>query len=145
MVERAPLNHQQFAQISGVGERKLELYADEFLNVISELGHILEQKSDLTETVEETVSLFKVGFSAEKIAIQRELKLSTIYTHLAKAIEQGIIELTDVVELSEQEIKNIQDEILRLPDEQSDSLKPVFDALTAQYSYGVLACVRAVM
>ncbi|NOR80522.1 MAG: DNA helicase RecQ, partial [Methyloprofundus sp.] len=143
MVERVPLNHQQFALISGVGDVKLEKYADEFLSVINKLGQVLDQKSDLTETVEETVSLFKVGFSAEKIATQRELKLSTIYTHLAKAIEQGIIELTDVVGLSEQEINNIQDEILRLPEEQSDSLKPVFDAFTEQYSYGVLACVRA--
>jgi ATP-dependent DNA helicase RecQ len=33
MVERAPLNRQQFANISGVGERKLDLYADDFLSV----------------------------------------------------------------------------------------------------------------
>lgn len=145
MVERTPLNHQQFELISGVGERKLELYADEFLKIISELGNVLDEKTDLTETVEETVSLFKVGFSAEKIAVQRELKLSTIYTHLAKAIEQSLVELSDVVTLTAQEIKNIQDEILSLPAEQSDSLKPVFDVFNEQYSYGILACVRATM
>ena len=145
MVERAPLNHQQFAQISGVGERKLELYADKFISVISDLKQILQQESDFTATIEETITLFKVGFSAEKIAVQRELKLSTIYNHLAKGIEQGVIELNDVVEINEQEIKNIQDEILSLPEEQSDSLKTVFDAFNEQYSYGILACVRAVI
>lgn len=143
MVERTPVNHQQFALISGVGERKLELYADEFLKVISELGQILEQESDFTETVEESITLFKVGFSAEKIAAQRELTLSTIYNHLAKAIEQGIVQLTEVTGLSEQEIMAIQDEILRLPEEQKNSLKPIFEAFNEQYNYGVLACVRA--
>ncbi len=143
MVERAPVNHQQFAQISGVGERKLVLYADDFIKIICDLGHRLEQSSDFTATVEETVALFKVGFSVEKIAVQRELKETTIYTHLAKAIEQGVITLSDAVELSLDEIKSIQDELLALPEEQKDSLKPVFEAFNEQYSYGLLACVRA--
>ncbi|MCK5354863.1 MAG: DNA helicase RecQ [Methyloprofundus sp.] len=143
MVERSPLNHQQFAQISGVGERKLALYADEFLGVISELGQILEQASDFTETVEETITLFKVGFSVEKIAVQRELKITTIFNHLAQGIEQGVLQLSDVIELSEQEIKYIQGEILSLSAARSDSLKPVFEALNEQYSYDILRCVKA--
>jgi len=145
MVERAPTNHHQFAQLSGVGERKLELYADEFLAVIANLKQVLEQKTDFTETVEETITLFKVGFSAEKITLQRELKSSTIFCHLAQGIEQGIIELKDVIDLSDQEIKVIQDEILNLPEAQSESLKPVFEALAEQYSYDELRCVKASM
>lgn len=145
MVERAPLNHQQFANISGVGERKLALYADEFISVISEISHVEKQDTRFTDTVDETVTLFKVGFSAEKIAVQRELKLTTIYTHLAKGIEQGAIELSDVVGISEQDINDIKDEILSLPEDQGQSLKPVYVAFNEAYSYGVLACVRASM
>ncbi len=145
MVESMPENHQQFSQLAGVGARKLALYADEFLGVINKPGQLLEQNSDFTETVEETVSLFKVGISAEKIAKQRELTLSTVYNHLAKAIEQGIIQLIDVVELSEQEIKMIQDEILGLQEEQKETLKLVYEAFNEQYSYAILACVRATL
>lgn len=145
MVERAPLNHQQFAQISGVGERKLDLYADDFLAVIADIQTVQDQNSSLTETADESVALFKVGFSIEKIAVQRSLKEGTIYTHLAAGIEQRVIELKDVVELSEQEINNIQDEILSLLAEKNASMKPVFESLNEAYNYGVLNCVRAAM
>lgn len=145
MVERVPLNHQQFAQISGVGAKKLELYADEFLSIIRDIHQTQEQNSELSETVDESVALFKVGFSVEKIALQRGLTDTTIYGHLAQGIAQGVIELTDVIELSEQEINTIQDEILSLPAEQNNALKPVYEALDAAYNYGVIRCVRAAM
>ena len=145
MIETLPKNRQQFARISGVGEKKLELYADEFLGVIDRIHVIQEQNSDLPETVDETLALFKVGFSVEKIAVQRKLKDTTIYGHLAEGIASGAIELTDVVNLSEQEINTIQDEILSLPVEQQAALKPVYDALDEAYNYGVLRCVRAAM
>ena len=50
-----------------------------------------------------------------------------------------------MLELSEQEINTIQDEILSLPTEQNNTLKPVYDALDEAYAYGVLRCVRAAM
>ncbi|OQK17790.1 ATP-dependent DNA helicase RecQ [Methyloprofundus sedimenti] len=145
MVERVPLNHQQFAQISGVGAKKLELYADEFLSIIRDIHQTQDQNSELSETVDESVALFKVGFSVEKIALQRGLTDTTIYGHLAQGIAQGVIELTDVIELSDQEINTIQDEILSLPAEQNNALKPVYEALDAAYNYGVIRCVRAAM
>lgn len=145
MVEKLPTNHQQFARISGVGKKKLELYADEFLGVISRIHEIQEQNSELSETVDETVALFKVGFSVEKIAQQRKLKDTTIYGHLAEGIASGVVELMDVIELSEQEINTIQDEILSLPIEQNNALKPVYESLDEAYDYGLLRCVRAAM
>lgn len=145
MVEQLPSNHQQFEQISGVGAKKLELYADEFLKVIKDIHQIQEQNSDLSETVDETVALHKVGFSIDKIALQRNLKDTTIYGHLAEGIAAGAVELADVLELSEQEIHNIQDEILSLPAEQNTALKPVYEALGEAYDYGILRCVRAAM
>ena len=145
MVQTVPANHQQFEQISGVGAKKLELYADEFLAVISKIHAIQEQNSELSETVDETVALFKAGFSVDKIALQRKLKDTTIYGHLAEGIAAGAVELADVVDLSEQEINTIQDEILSLPEEQNNVLKPVYEALGEAYNYGVLRCVRAAM
>ncbi|SMG64271.1 [similarity to] ATP-dependent DNA helicase RecQ, partial [methanotrophic bacterial endosymbiont of Bathymodiolus sp.] len=109
------------------------------------IHEIQEQNSELSETVDETVALFKVGFSIAKIAKQRNLTDTTIYGHLAEGIASGAVELVDVVELSENEINTIQDEILSLSEEQNTALKPVYEALSEAYSYGIIRCVRAAM
>jgi len=145
MVEKRPKNEQQFSQISGVGERKLELYAEDFLSIIQSVHTSQEQNSILTETVDETVVLFNAGFSVAKIALQRELKETTIYGHLAQGIAQNLVNLSDVVELSEQELSSIQNEILNLSAQPEDALKPVYDALSGVYDYGVIRCVKVAM
>jgi len=146
MVNSQPRNHQQFAGILGVGERKLEQYADEFLTLIARISSEQDKNSVLTETADESVSLFKAGFSIETIAQQRGLQASTIYTHLAAAIEQEVLDLASVVvELSQKEIQLIQDEILGLMSDTQMGIKPVYEALDEQYSYGVLRCVLASM
>jgi ATP-dependent DNA helicase RecQ len=141
MLESKPINHKQFALLSGVGERKLTLYGDQFLAVIKD--YLEEYKTPDTTT--ESVELFKVGYSIKQIAQKRELKEDTIYNHLSQALEQGMLTLTDVVELSEQEINTIQEVILSLPIEQQNALKPVYDWFDGQYSYGVLRCIRAAL
>ncbi len=143
MLERQPQNRQQFSRISGVGEHKLEAYADEFLSVIQ--AHEEKEKRCLptSDTVEETLELFKQGVSIHDIAERRNLKLSTIYAHLAEKIEQGVLSLTDVVDIDEQKIKIIQDELLNLDEQDQGKLKPVYDALEGIFNYDVLRCVRA--
>ena len=141
MLESKPINHKQFALLSGVGERKLTLYGDQFLAVIKD--YLEEYKAPDTTT--ESVELFKVGYSIKQIAQKRELKEDTIYNHLSQALEQGMLTLADVVELTEQEINSIQEVILSLPIEQQNALKPVYDWFDGQYSYGVLRCIRATL
>ncbi|MCI0526747.1 MAG: helix-turn-helix domain-containing protein, partial [Nitrospira sp.] len=99
----------------------------------------------LSETVSETLRLFQQGITPDKIAEQRGLKTSTIYNHLADAIEYGKLIAHEVVSLSEQEIRRIEDLILGLPKDQKFALKPVFEALQGAYDYGILRCVRAGM
>ncbi|MGR9114897.1 MAG: DNA helicase RecQ [Gammaproteobacteria bacterium] len=141
MVENRPENHRQFRQISGVGERKLELYGDEFLAVINEFAD-----SDLkADTVAETLALFRLGFKAEQIAQQRGLTADTVYSHLARGLERGAVELVEVVELPGSEIKLIQDGMLSLPDERRNALKPIYEMFDGQYGYGILRCVRAAL
>ena len=141
MLEARPANRQQLALLSGVGIRKLELYADQFLAVISEYAD--DRKAP--DTVVESADLFKLGYSVKQVAQKRELKEETIYNHLSQALEQGMLILTDVVELPEQEIKRIEEAILSLPEEQQNALKPVYELFDGQYSYGVLRCVRAAL
>lgn len=142
MVSHLPLNHEQFARISGVGEHKLEAYADDFLQVLRD--HHDQQKSAQTntDTVAETVQLFKSGMNVDTIATNRNLSATTIYGHLAKAIEGSQIKLEDVVALDQQLIQSIQDMLLDIG-EAGTRIKPVFEALEGAYDYGVLRCINA--
>ena len=141
MLETKPINHQQLALISGVGERKLTLYGDLFLAAIK--SYLDEYRTPDTAT--ESVNLFKLGYTVKQIAQKRELKEDTIYNHLSQALEQEMLILNDVVELSEQEINSIQEAILSLPTEQQNALKSIYDLFDSKYSYGILRCIRATL
>ncbi len=145
MLDEMPENLQQMSYISGVGEKKLELYGETFLEVLQQFSvlDLIDTTSELTDTVTETVELIRLGNSVEKVAQQRELKEETVYTHLSQALEDGIVQLTDVVDLTEQEIQSIEDAISNLPEQQRNALKPVFEFFDETYSYSILRCVRA--
>jgi len=138
MMQRQPANNQQFLNISGVGESKLEKYGDAFLKVISE--HI--ENTDASDTVNESLLLFRSGLNAEAIATQRNIKTTTVYSHLANCIEQGELKLNDVINLSEQDINIIHETILSV-DDGSRKLKPVYEALDGMFDYYTLRCVQA--
>jgi len=142
MVERQPQTREQFARISGVGDSKLEKYADDFLAVIQ--SHIVQADSATTDTVAESLRLFKSGMDIESIAQERDLKISTVYSHLAQCIEQGEIELNEVIKISDQELIAIQEAILSTENGQV-KLKPVYEALDGMVGYEVLRCVQAAM
>ena len=138
MVERQPQTLEQLSRISGIGERKLEAYGDAFLDVILEHS----QPAAITDTVDETVQLLCQGNSPLQIAHKRDLTLTTIYKHLSKAIEEGELELDDVVELDEKQLRSIR---FAFEQNDSDKLKPVHEALEGEFDYGVLQCVRAAL
>jgi ATP-dependent DNA helicase RecQ len=138
MVERQPQTLEQLGLISGIGARKLEAYGDAFLEVICEHA----QPAAITDTVGETLHLLCQGLDPIAIAQQRNLTTSTIYTHLAKAIENGEVELEDVIQLDEKELKAIQ---LAFEQSEDGKIKPVFEALEGAYEYGVLHCVKAAL
>ena len=140
MVQNRPQTLQQMSNISGVGESKLEAYGEAFLEVIAEYPDTgSEEPSD---SAEETLQLYRIGMSAEKIAEQRGLKLTTVYSHLAKAIAAGQAELSEVVCLDDTELQSIR---FTIEQEESRRLKPVYEALDEAYSYEILRCVKADM
>ncbi len=136
MMEYLPQNLDQMRRISGVGAHKLEAYGRAFLEVLA--GH---EAMPATDTVSESIQLFQSGLGVEAIAERRDLQSSTIYTHLAKGIEQGQLELQDIISLESERIQLVQDLML----EQGDDIRlgPVHAALEESLDYGVLACIRA--
>jgi ATP-dependent DNA helicase RecQ len=140
MMERQPENHQQFLQINGVGESKLEKFADAFLKVISD--HKTDEISASSDTVSETLQLFRSGQDIDTIADKRNIRTSTVYAHLASCIEQGELNLEEVIDIKPQDISIIHETLLSV-DDGSRKLKPVYDALDGMFDYNVLRCVQA--
>ncbi len=142
MLEHRPENRQQFALLSGVGERKLELYAEDFLGVIREYDE--QANAEKLDTVEETLVLFNSGMDVQAIASRRSLTATTVYSHLAKLIGMRKLQLGEVTGLDEQQIKVIESALLgHLGD--GIKLKPVYDFLGGAYDYEVIRCVQAAM
>jgi ATP-dependent DNA helicase RecQ len=103
MARNYPATESEFARISGVGEKKLREFGEVFLNEIAlhlamnprqifaddSFAAPLVRKSSLNDTTRETLRRFRAGESVEQIAAKRMLAASTMYGHLATAIEAG--------------------------------------------------------
>jgi ATP-dependent DNA helicase RecQ len=169
MVTYRPRTLDELARISGIGAVKRERYGDDFLAELREHETEYGRPNDvpplpetparrsavlrdehrrgrdigLIGTVRETLALFRSGVPPEQIAVQRDLKPTTIYSHLARCIEEGEVGLGEVVRLREDELKTIQYAFEQLAPDSPQALKPVYDALNGEYDYGLLRCIRA--
>ncbi|OGT20084.1 MAG: ATP-dependent DNA helicase RecQ [Gammaproteobacteria bacterium RBG_16_57_12] len=139
MVEHRPATLAQMARISGIGQRKLEAYGEDFLEVIRD--HSEDDAN--TDTTVETLQLFRAGMNANAIARHRGLKPNTVYSHLSAAIEKGQVELHEVVDLDEPAMTAIHHAFEQ--NEGGKRLKPVYEALDGKYAYELLRCVKAAM
>jgi ATP-dependent DNA helicase RecQ len=77
-----------------------------------------------------------------QIARHRGLSTTTVYSHITKLIEQGHLQLEEVVQLPQEELDNIVDVLLAHSGE-AFKLKPVYEELGGAYDYDVLRCVYA--
>lgn len=84
MEVKRPTTKNEFAQVLGVGQAKLDKYANQFLTVIS--GNF-ESKTAKLPTHVKSYELFKNGLKVSEIARKRGLKDSTVYGHLIKIHE----------------------------------------------------------
>jgi ATP-dependent DNA helicase RecQ len=104
MARNYPESESDFARISGVGEKKLREFGEFFRSEIA--SHLQtnprqifaeesfaasqpSRKASMNDTTRDTLRRFRAGESVEKIAADRQFVVSTIYGHLAKAIEAG--------------------------------------------------------
>ncbi|MEQ2005423.1 MAG: DNA helicase RecQ [Limisphaerales bacterium] len=105
MARLYPQTEGEFSRISGVGASKLRDFGAQFLEEIA--AHLranpkqifadnsftqkpaAPQRSKLTETVVATLHYWRGGRSVDEIAHLRDVKPSTIYGHLAEAVDAG--------------------------------------------------------
>jgi ATP-dependent DNA helicase RecQ len=138
MAEQRPQDRQQLAMISGVGERKLEAYGEDFLQLLRSFED--KPVKSAPDTVEETLQHLRQGLAIEEIASQRNLTQATVYNHLASAIEQQRLPLA-ALSLPQELLARIRFAIEQYAVD--GRLKPVYDALEGEFDYGLLRCVQA--
>lgn len=143
MASQRPDNLEAMQYISGVGEQKLKKFGQSFLAIIqaSPLPEILN--NNLSDTINETLSMLEQGHDIDAIAQARGIKAATVYAHMAEAIEVGLLDARKVLPLTGDEYQEIVVALEMYDDDENGRLKPVFEALDGNYDYGVLRCVQA--
>ena len=86
MEAKLPKNREEFMQVSGVGQAKLEKYAEVF---IAEITKNAPAKKSKKATHDQTFELFRKGSTVSEIATSRNLSENTIYGHLMKKHAEG--------------------------------------------------------
>ncbi len=91
MAAKRPTTDLAMNEISGVGERKMHLYGEQFKQAIIDFLIAKEKSGQKVQGSSHVLSfnLYKNGTTIADIATQRNIKELTVLTHLAKCYEQG--------------------------------------------------------
>ena len=141
MARKRPQTNETFQYISGVGEMKLKRYGDDFMEVIRAYPLPALLKNNFSDTINETLAFYNDGLSLENIADKRDLSVGTIYGHMADVIEAGMLSAADVLDLEDEDFTMIEQTATFLNSKEENTLKPLFDELDGEFSYGILRCI----
>lgn len=127
-----PMSESEFLTISGVGQRKLEVYGEEFIAEIMSFMNAKRKVPKKTETHLVTYQLYKSGLNIDEISVERKLKSTTIYSHIAKLHSDGKdINIFDFVSKSEVEaVKKAKIEL-----DAPTGLRPYFEHFEEELDY----------
>jgi ATP-dependent DNA helicase RecQ len=152
MCAKLPKTNEEFLQVSGVGEHKLQKYGLEFIQAIRSFCEVhperepvggastVPQKKAVKKTVTdshlETHKLHHENLTITEIAEKRELAVSTVESHLIQCVQQGM-----EVNFS----RLIPSEYLPLlkkavEEAGRDRLKPIKELLPEEVSYFMIKC-----
>lgn len=142
-IEQArPLSETEFKAISGVGQRKLEVYGDLFMEEIKQFIAEKPTKKKKGNTYKITFQLYQNGLSVPEIAKKRELAQTTIFSHMAKLYAEG--ESIDPYDfISQKEVDKIKKAKETLED--PDALKPYFDHFEEQVPYSTIRMALSII
>lgn len=145
MSRKRPQNLQEMTTISGMGQKKIDKFGADFLQLIQQFDIHPWLKNSLSETVNDTLSCYLDKRNVKAVAETRQLTESTIYSHLSKAIEDNVIALKEITEIKNAETELVKNAIRLCEAEGDDSARCVFESLNGEIDYGIINCVRASM
>ncbi|SDX37006.1 ATP-dependent DNA helicase RecQ [Lutibacter oricola] len=132
MERSRPMSEADFLEISGVGQRKLEVYGEDFIAEIVAFSNEKIKTRKKKDTHKVTYDLYKEGLTIDEIADRRNLKPTTIFSHLALLYTEGKdIDIYDFVTDKEVElVRKAKDEL-----ESPPALKPYYEHLNKEVEY----------
>jgi ATP-dependent DNA helicase RecQ len=157
MATQQPLTRSQFLALSGVGDRKLSQYGDAFMEEIVAFreDHGLatnpnvkpmamatakvSAKGNVTSTHLETLTMHQMGLRADEIAEQRELRTSTVTSHLEILLENNYEVNLDILVPRDRSAQILQ----AFEQTKLDSLTAIREILGETFSYDEIRLVRA--
>jgi len=149
MARQRPTTPDALRNVSGVGERKLQLFGRQFLDVIVSYvrGRTESGEKPKGSTQLLTLDLYNRGLSIDEIAAERQLSPGSIASHLIQLSKGGYdIDLDGLLAnaVTPPEQQEIEQAItaVGMPE---GRLKAVFDALGGRYTYTQLALVAGVL
>lgn len=154
MARYLPQNIEELRQISGFGKAKIEAYGKQFIELIQkycgdhQLTSLIHEKSPKrqrkekkgakTDTKLETFTLYKQGKSVAEIAAARNFTTQTIEGHLAHYVQQGIIQIDELV--SREKLVLIEPKVSNF---ENGSLTTIKNELGESISFGEIRLVMA--
>ena len=129
--------------ITGLGASKIKRYGQAFLETIARFAPHAALNNRLSPTVNQTLALHLAGVAAADIAAERNLDISTIYTHFAEAIEAGVGAAGGALDPDPPDVDEIHAVFERLGTLDSGKLGPAHAALDGRFDYGILKCLLA--
>ncbi|MCK8493248.1 DNA helicase RecQ [Spirosoma sp. RP8] len=145
MARLRPTTPDALRNVSGVGERKLQLFGKRFLSEIVGYvkGRVQAGEKPKGSTQLMTLDLYNSGMSIDEIAAERKLTAGSIAGHLVQLAKAGYaIDLESLI--SPDERREIEKAVALIGLEEG-RLKPVFDYLGGRYDYSKLTLVVGLM
>lgn len=138
--ENIPSDKESLLNVKGINAAKIRPYANDIIQIVNSYckEKNIEPKK-ITDTVGETLRILKNGKTIAEIAIERNFAESTIEGHLAKAIENGLVNIEEIMPIVE--VQNIAGYFT--PGGGNIQLAGIKERVPADVSWGKLRMVLA--
>jgi ATP-dependent DNA helicase RecQ len=147
MCAKQPLTNEDFLQVSGVGEMKLQKYGLPFIQAVrtfvennpdyqseqvpTEKSPKKPAKKTVTDSHLETLTLHQSDYSIKEISEKRDLAISTVESHLIQCAQQGLV--VDFSKIIPVEYMPLLEKAVA--EAGRDRLKPIKEMLPEEVSY----------
>lgn len=129
-------------EVEGMGQKRIENYGDELLEVIRDYLRTQSHKSNVKgKTYLETLHLLRAGKSPQSVADERGINVVTVYSHIAQLVTNG--EKLDVMKyISQEELDSIKK---AHQDTNSEEMKALHESLNGKVGYGKIRMGLAII
>ena len=144
LCRKLPRNRTELLSVSGIGEKKADMYGEAILAALEEFRHGARaevRQEPKASPAEETMRLLKEGRTFAEIAQIRERRLNTVIDLVAELVERGRLEFDERWIAVERRAK-IEEAAKRLGAARMKSIK---DALPEEIGYGEIRLVVAAL